>query len=190
MARGGDNGGAGRTPGSGGGTVTNADDGREDGRRAPLGDLPIDRTYIGRAVPREGRGWRIQLERRTDPDGPGTEVVAVGECATLARLEERTWELVRSITDDPDVRVVTAPRIDDELMMRVIGAWRAMAEAKRAEGDAARQVRVVVGELRELGLSITDIAFLTHVSRGRVSQLLAQDPRRGRRSGDARPRSD
>lgn len=130
----------------------NADDGREDGRRAPLGDLPIDRTCIGRAVPREGRGWRIQLERRTDPDGPGTEVVAVGECATLARLEERTWELVRSITDDPDVRVV-------------------------------------VGELRELGLSITDIAFLTHVSRGRVSQLLAQDPRR--RPDDARgPRSD
>ncbi|WP_277066022.1 hypothetical protein [Propionibacterium acidifaciens] len=51
-------------------------------------------------------------------------------------------------------------------------------------------MRAVVGELRDLGLSVTDIAFLTHVSRGRVSQLLAQDPRRGRRSGDARPRSD
>ena len=88
------------------------------------------------------------------------------------------------------MRVITAPRIDDELMMRVVGAWRAMADAKRAEADAARQVRAVVGELRDLGLSVTDIAFLTHVSRGRVSQLLAQDPRRGRRSGDARPRSD
>ena len=162
----------------------------EGAGRAPLADLPVDRTYIGRAVPREGRGWRVQLERRTNPDVPETEVVAVGECATLERLEERAWELVRSITDDPDVRVITAPRIDDELMMRVVGAWRAMADAKRAEADAARQVRAVVGELRDLGLSVTDIAFLTHVSRGRVSQLLAQDPRRGRRSGDARPRSD
>ena len=68
-----------------GGIVMNA----EGAGRAPLADLPVDRTYIGRAVPREGRGWWVQLERRTNPDGPETEVVAVGECATLERLEER-----------------------------------------------------------------------------------------------------
>lgn len=47
-----------------------------------------------------------------------------------------------------------------------------MKQAKEAEAEAAAQIRRVVKELRELGLSVTDIAYLTHVSRGRVSQLL------------------
>ena len=57
-------------------------------------------------------------------------------------------------------------------MTRVIQAWAAMRDAKNAEAEAARRTREVVKELRDRGLSVTDIAFLTHVSRGRVSQLL------------------
>jgi len=44
-----------------------------------------------------------------------------------------------------------------------------MVDAKEAEAAAARQVREVVRELRTLGLSLADIAYLTDVSRGRVS---------------------
>lgn len=47
-----------------------------------------------------------------------------------------------------------------------------MKDAKAAEAEAALRTREVVKELRGRGLSVTDIAWLAHVSRGRVSQLL------------------
>lgn len=138
----------------------------------PFDGWPIETTYLGRARQRDGGGWTIRVERRTNPDGPETELVGLAECATLERLEEKTWEFVRAHTDEPGVRVVSAPELGDDVMTRVIGAWKAMRDAKEAEAQAARQVRAVVRELRSRGLSVTDIAFLTHVSRGRVSQLL------------------
>lgn len=139
----------------------------------PFADWPLDKSYVGKATPREGGGWQIRVLVH-DPDAEGqARVVGITECATLEQLEVKTWELVRALTDDADVHVVSAPDIgDDELMTRVIGAWAAMREAKNAEAEAARRIREVVKELRDRGLSITDIAFLTHVSRGRVSQLL------------------
>lgn len=139
----------------------------------PFEDWPLDKSYVGKATPRGGGGWTIRVLVH-DPDAEDqARVVGVTECATLEQLEVKTWELVRALTDDPDVHVVSAPDIgDDELMTRVIGAWAAMRDAKSAEAEAARRIREVVKELRDRGLSITDIAFLTHVSRGRVSQLL------------------
>lgn len=133
---------------------------------------PTEHAYIGKAVPREGNGWRVDVYTH-DADAPN-QVRLVGATATptLERLEERTWDFVHELDDSPDVHVVAAPQIDDDLMLRVIGAWQAMAQAKEAEAAAAAQVRGVVKELRDLGLSLADIAFLTHVSRGRVSQLL------------------
>jgi len=136
-------------------------------------DWPLDKSYVGKATPRDGGGWTIRVFVH-DPDAEDqARVVGISECATLEQLEVKTWELVRALTDDPDVHVVSAPDIgDDEVMARVIGAWAAMRDAKKAEAEAAKRIREVVKELRDRGLSITDIAFLTHVSRGRVSQLL------------------
>lgn len=138
----------------------------------PMVDWPLAHGYIGKASPREGNGWRIDIYA-LDPQVPDKpRLVGVAECSNLAHMEEKTWDFVRAIDDSDDVHVSAAPEIGDDLMMRVIGAWTAMKQAKNAEAAAAKQIREVVKELRQRGLSVTDIAFLTHVSRGRVSQLL------------------
>lgn len=55
-----------------------------------------------------------------------------------------------------DSHVVAAPDIgDDELMKRVIEAWAATRNAKKAEAEAAKRTREVVKELRGRGLSVT-----------------------------------
>jgi hypothetical protein len=140
--------------------------------RNPFEDWPFDKSYIGKATPRKGGGWEIRVFRRTNPDGPEVELVGMTECATLERLEEKTWDFARALAPDEDIHVLSAPDLDDDVMSRVIGAWTAMKDAKEAEAQAAKSIREVVKELRDRGLSVTDIAYLTHVSRGRVSQLL------------------
>ncbi len=139
----------------------------------PFEDWPLDKSYVAKASPRRGGGWDIRI-LAYDPDAQDqARLVGMTECATLNQLEEKAWDFVRALTGDRDVRVVAAPDIDDdELMTRVIRAWAAMRDAKNAEAEAAKRTREVVKELRDRGLSVTDIAFLTHVSRGRVSQLL------------------
>lgn len=128
--------------------------------------------YIGQAIPKEGNGWIVNVYTY-DAEAPDRKrLVGTTATPTLERLEERTWDFVHGIDDSPDVHIEAAPQIDDELMTRIIGAWKAMGEAKEAEAAAAAQIREVVRELRAMGLSLADIAFLTHVSRGRVSQLL------------------
>ncbi len=107
-------------------------------------------------------------------------LVGTTEAPALERLEERTWDFVHQIDTTPQVHVVAAPDIDDEVMTRVIAAWKAMAHAKEAEAAAARRVRDVVKGLRALGLSLADIAFLTYVSRGArltATDLIDQQPR-------------
>lgn len=137
-----------------------------------MADWPLEHGYVGKATPRAGNGWQIRIYA-LDPQSPAEpRLVGLAECANLERIEEKTWEFVHALDDSDDVHVLAAPDIDDDLMARVIGAWKAMKQAKEAEAEAAAQIRRVVKELRELGLSVTDIAYLTHVSRGRVSQLL------------------
>jgi hypothetical protein len=94
------------------------------------------------------------------------------ECATLKQVEQKTWEFVRAFTDEEDVHIMAVPDIGDDLMTHVVQAWKAMKDAKEAEAQAAKRMREVVKELRGRGLSVTDIAWLAHISRGRVSQLL------------------
>lgn len=129
-------------------------------------------SYVGQAIPKEGNGWIVNVYTY-DADAPDQKrLVGTTATPTLERLEERTWDFVHSIDDSPDVHIAAAPQIDEALMMRVIGAWKAMSDAKEAEAAAAAQIREVVRDLRATGLSLADVAFLTHVSRGRVSQLL------------------
>lgn len=137
-----------------------------------VANWPLDHGYVGKATPKEGNGWLVNVYAH-DPDAPDSaRLVGTTATPTLERLEERTWDFVHTIDDSPDVHVTAAPDIDQDVMIRVIKAWKAMADAKEAEAAAAAQVRGVVKELRDMGLSLADIAFLTHVSRGRVSQLL------------------
>lgn len=51
---------------------------------------------------------------------------------------------------------------------------QATAEAAKAQEDAAARARQVARELRATGLSVTDVAEIMHISRGRVSQLTSQ----------------
>ena len=134
---------------------------------------PTEHAYVGQAVPREGNGWIVNVYTY-DADTPDQKrLVGTTATPTLERLEERTWDFVNGIDNSPDVHIAAAPQIDDALRTRVISAWKAMSDAKEAETAAAMQIREVVRDLRATGLSLADIAFLTHVSRGRVSQLLA-----------------
>jgi hypothetical protein len=144
-----------------------------DGPHNPFEDWPLDKSYVAKASPRRGGGWDIRVFVHDPEAKDQARLVGMTECATLKQLEEKAWDFVRALTDDKEVRVISAPDIgDDELMTRVIRAWAAMRDAKKAEAEAAKRTREVVKELRDRGLSVTDIAFLTHVSRGRVSQLL------------------
>jgi hypothetical protein len=133
---------------------------------------PTQHAYVAQAVPKEGNGWVVNVYTYDADAMDQKRLVGTTSTPTLERLEERTWDFVHGIDDSPDVHVAAAPQIDDALMTRVIRAWKAMAEAKEAESAAAAQIREVVKDLRATGLSLADIAFLTHVSRGRVSQLL------------------
>ena len=137
-------------------------------------DWPPDKTYLGKAVPRTGGGWKIHIVV-PEPEADGNvrvRLVGMTECATLKQLEQKTWEFVRAFTDEEDVHIMAVPDIGDDLMTHVIQAWKAMKDAKEAEAQAAKRMREVVKELRARGLSVTDIAWLAHISRGRVSQLL------------------
>lgn len=138
----------------------------------PMKDWPLEHAYVAKATPREGNGWQIRIYTH-DPQAPEqTRLVGMAECSTLEHLEEKAWDFVHALDDSPDVHLAAAPEIGDDIMSRVIGAWLAMKKAKEAEAGAAQQIRDVVKELRDKGLSVTDIAWLAHVSRGRVSQLL------------------
>jgi len=141
--------------------------------RSAFAEMPMDKTYVGRATPRgTGAGWEVRVFM-VDPESPGQQrLVGLTECGTLNQLDDKTWDFVRALTDDTDVHVVAVPEIGDDVMTRVIGAWTAMRDAKAAEAEAAKRTREVVKELRDRGLSVTDIAWLAHISRGRVSQLL------------------
>ncbi|QLQ16385.1 MAG: hypothetical protein HZY73_12775 [Micropruina sp.] len=150
----------------------NAEDAMNDKTPFTTRDWPTEHEYVGQATLREGNGWLVNVYAFDPQAADRKRLVGTTAAPTLERLEERTWELVHTLDDSPDVRVAAAPVIDEDVMRRVIQAWQAMADAKQAEATAARQIRSVVKELRSMGLSLADIAFLTHVSRGRVSQLL------------------
>ena len=101
-------------------------------------------------------GWDVAL--------PGGDVVHVRTLDQApAAVRERLG--VDEVTVRPDL---------GDVLGRVDAARAANAAALDATQAAARQIRAVVHELRESGLSVTDIAAIIGVSRGRVSQLAAR----------------
>lgn len=142
----------------------------------PMLDWPLEHAYVAKAAPRPGSGWLVRIFTHDDQAPDQARLVGTAACANLKQLEETAWQFVHDLDPSPDVHIAAAPELDNDVMARVIGAWKAMSDAKEAEAAAARQIRDVVADLRALGLSLADIAFLTNLSRGRISQLLLDTP--------------
>ena len=117
--------------------------------------------YTARAK-RWKHGWELHV------DGVG-----VTQSRTLDTAERQVLDFVESLlgrdTSGDSVGVV----VDlGELGVRLTEARRKSDEATKLQLVAAAQSRAAVHEMRGVGLSVSDIAALLHVSRGRVSQLL------------------
>ena len=119
------------------------------------------RTYTVRAVRWDG-SWELHIEG-----------VGVTQTRTLATAQTQARDYLDSLLDveSTDIEIVVVPDL---------GGLETTAHQVRAELDhaAAAQIRAaahsreLVRTLREEGLSVTDIAAVLGITRGRVSQLL------------------
>ena len=116
---------------------------------------------------RWGGGWELHIH------GEG-----VTQCRTLEQAGQQVLDYLETVHDDFDS---DAAHIEieydlggiEEEVVEVKGETVKAAEAQR---DAARHLRQVTSMLRDMGLSVTDVATLLGVSRGRVSQLTKGEP--------------
>lgn len=118
-------------------------------------------TYTVRARHWE-RGWELHV------DGVG-----VTQSRTLAGAEAMVRDYLRldghADAERADVRIL--PELDG-LETRAARARELTRSAEVAQRDAAREVRAVARALRAEGISVSDMATVLGVSRGRVSQLV------------------
>ncbi len=108
-------------------------------------------------------GWELHVES-----------VGVTQVRTLERSVTQACDLIETMTG----RAVDPSSVDmrwdlDGLEQRAAQARHDMARADEMRRAAASEVRCAAGELRRAGLSVTDIAIVLGVSRGRASQYLA-----------------
>lgn len=126
------------------------------------------KTYTARAV-RWERGWELHVAG-----------VGVTQVRTLATAEQQVRDLVETMLDiDASDAVVT---VLPDLGGLEVEAFKTKAEAEEAarlQIKAAAETRAQAEALRERGLSVSDIAVVMKVSRGRVSQLLVAEAKSG-----------
>ena len=119
-------------------------------------------AYIARAQ-RWSKGWEIHVEG-----------VGVTQVRSLDRAVEFACDLVEIMTgraiDAEQIELTIQPRSMNDKVQRARDKTR---RAQEAQQHAARFTRDVISELRDEGLSPADIAGLMGISRGRVTQLLA-----------------
>lgn len=122
-------------------------------------------TYTAHAR-RWDHGWELHV------DGVGVTQVRV-----LEHAKAQVCDLVETMTDSrpaEDHVEVTLDMGDPGTQARNVREMTAQAaDLQRRAASASRQV---VADLRGAGLSVSDIATVLGVSRGRVSQLLADAP--------------
>ena len=108
-------------------------------------------------------GWELHI------DGVG-----VTQSRNLDRAERMVRDYIETLTDHDTSsdQVVITPIVGDGLDEAVQAARDAVTEADRERRKAAAQVRQVVRDMKQAGLSGRDIAHLLNVSPQRVSQLL------------------
>lgn len=112
-----------------------------------------------------GKNWGL-----TCPQVPG----AVSLVRRLADAEEHIREAIAFVAGaDPDsfdvrVRPLPGSEVDKEIQeIRVLSA-----HAEQMQREAGERMRVLVRQLRDRGISGTDLAVILEVSPQRVSQLL------------------
>lgn len=109
-------------------------------------------------------GWELHV------DGVG-----VTQVRTLAAAEQQVRDLVETMLDidASDAEVILIVDVDD-LQPRVTRTKAKANLAATLQRAAAVEARREACELRDAGLSVSDIAVIMQVSRGRASQLLAE----------------
>ena len=107
-------------------------------------------------------GWELHIA------GEG-----VTQARTLGQARQQVLDYLATVHDDLDL---TDARVHIEydlggLEDEVVDVRTETARAAASQRDAARHRRQVTTTLRNLGLSVSDVAALLGVSRGRISQL-------------------
>jgi DNA-directed RNA polymerase specialized sigma subunit len=122
-------------------------------------------TYTVRAV-RWAGGWELHIDD-----------VGVTQTRTLATAENQVRDYLDSLLgiDSSDIDVVVVPDLGG-LESTAHQIRTELDEAAAAQIRAAEHSRQLVRALRDDGLSVTDIAAVLGITRGRVSQLLKPTP--------------
>lgn len=120
-------------------------------------------AYTVRAVP-WAEGWELHV------DGVG-----VTQVRTLDRAVSQVHDYVETVTDeeDPDLQVLLHVELGG-LEKRVAQVRSEVAEVELARSRVAFELRAVTRALRERGLSVTDMAVVLGVTRGRISALIRE----------------
>ena len=118
-------------------------------------------VYTARAVRWSG-GWELHVEG-----------VGVTQVRILSKARQQVRDLIETYTGRPTtgdvITIVTDPEIDHRAEL----VRQRTTEAARAQSEAAKAARELARDLRRQGLSVSDIAEVMGVTRGRVSQLLS-----------------
>ena len=124
--------------------------------------------YKTRAT-RWAKGWELHV------DGVG-----VTQSRTLATAadEARDYIVSQTGTAESDVHVILDSDLG-EIGGRIAAMRRMRRRAEAEQIKAGQESRRIARELRQQGFSISDIAAVLDVSRGRVSQLVAAKPEIG-----------
>lgn len=123
---------------------------------------PMTHTYNAVAK-RWEHGWELHVAG-----------VGVTQVRTIDHAEQQVRDLVETMTgEDASAAVVNVQPDLNGLETEITLAREAVADAQRAQAEAAARSRRLAARLRAEGFSVTDTAALLGVSRGRVSQLVA-----------------
>lgn len=110
------------------------------------------------------RGWELHVAG-----------IGVTQVRTLDQAVGQVCDLIETMTGTVATEDHVTLRLDlGGLETAAVHARQASDEAEARRSEAARAIRKVAGDLRGAGLSVTDIATILGVSRGRVSQYLAE----------------
>lgn len=116
-------------------------------------------TYTATAKKWSG-GWELHI------DGVG-----VTQSRTLDSAVSQAQNYIETVLDESGAEVTLDVDLDG-LDRDVADARRRVVEAQLAQEEGGAASRAVARRLREMGLSVSDAAFVMRVSRGRISQLL------------------
>jgi hypothetical protein len=108
-------------------------------------------------------GWELHIEG-----------IGVTQSKTLATAEQMVRDYIESLTDrvlPADAVITISPELG-ALGEKVTTMNELYAQADRTEREASETKVTLVYELRSEGYSVTDMAVILGVSRGRISQLL------------------